>query len=94
MPDTINKSEAEAIKAAEEAYNALSDYEKSLVDKEDKKVLDNAIAALAELNKSTGTTSPSTGENGNMWLWIAILFASGVGAIGVTVFDRKKKYNR
>ena len=38
--------------------------------------------------------SPQTGDNSNLLLWIALLFASGGVAIGTTVVSRKKKYNR
>ena len=38
--------------------------------------------------------SPQTGDNSNLLLWIALLFASGGAAIGTTVVSRKKKYNR
>ena len=55
-----SKDDADAIKAAEDAYNALTDYEKSLVDKDAKEKLDEAKAALAELNKPN---SPTTGDN-------------------------------
>ena len=37
------------------------------------------------------TTSPQTGDNSNMALWIALLFVSGAGVIGTTVYGRKKR---
>ena len=40
------------------------------------------------------TDSPKTGDNSNLALWFALLFASGGAAIGTTVVSRKKKYNR
>ena len=40
------------------------------------------------------TNSPKTGDNSNLALWFALLFVSGVAAIGTTVVSRKKKYNR
>ena len=49
----------------------------------------------SENKPNTGeTTSPQTGDNSNMLLWIALLFISGGAAIGTTVVSRKKKYNR
>ncbi len=72
-------------------YNALTDYEKSLVDAGAKKALDDAKAALAELNKPADSTSPDTGDNSNMMLWIALLFISGGAVITLTVVDRKRK---
>lgn len=72
-------------------WNALSDYEKSLVDEAAKKALTDVKAALAELNKPADTTSPNTGDNSNIWLWVALLFVSGGAVITLTVVDRKKR---
>ena len=91
LPGTITKNDADAVKAADDAYNALSDYEKSLVDKDAKKKLDDAKAALAELNKPTDTDSPQTGDNSHMALWIALLFVSGGAVVTLTVTGRKKR---
>ena len=38
--------------------------------------------------------SPQTGDNSNLALWIALLFISGGAAIGTTIVNRKKKYNK
>ena len=47
---------------------------------------------------TNGTAKPTdslkTGDNSNLALWFALLFVSGVAAIGTTVVSRKKKYNR
>lgn len=91
LPDTIKKDDEAAIKAADDAYNTLSDYEKALVDEAAKKALTDAKAALAELNKPADTDSPQTGDNSNMFLWIALLFISGGAVITLTVVDRKRK---
>ena len=91
LPDTITKDDEAAIKTAEEAYNALTDYEKTLVNEDVKKALDNAVAALAELNKPAESTSPNTGDNSNLWLWFVLIFVSGGAVITLTVYDRKNK---
>ena len=91
LPDPIKKDDEPAIKAADDAYNALSDYEKALVDEAAKKALTDAKAALAELNKPADTDSPQTGDNSNMFLWIALLFISGGAVITLTVVDRKRR---
>ena len=91
LPDTIKKTDADAIKAAEDAYNALSDYEKSLVDKDAKKALDDAKAALEKLNKPTNPNNPQTGDNSNIFLWIALLFISGGAVTVLTVSGKKRK---
>lgn len=44
---------------------------------------------------STGdTVSPQTGDSSNVVLWVSLLFASGAGLLGATVYRRKKKYNQ
>lgn len=42
-------------------------------------------------NKPVNTTSPKTGDNSNMLLWVALLFVSGGAGIFTTVYDRKKR---
>lgn len=91
LPENITKNNEDAIKAADDAYNALSDYEKSLVDDDAKKALTDAKAAFAELNKPADTTSPATGDNSNLWLWVALMFVNGIGIFGITLYDRKRK---
>ena len=90
LPDTVTKDDIEAIKAAENIYNALTDYEKSLVNKDSKTKLDKAIADLAELNKPADTTPPITGDN-SRWLWVALMFISGSAIITFAVYSRKKQ---
>ena len=91
LPETIKKDDEAAIKAADDAYNALTEYEKSLVGEGSKKALDDAKAAFAELNKPADTTSPATGRTNSLWLWAALLFVSGGTVITLTVVDKKKR---
>ena len=45
-----------------------------------------------EPDKNGGdTTNPQTGDNSNVLLWIAILFVSGSGLFGATIYRRKRK---
>ena len=37
------------------------------------------------------TTSPKTGDNSNLLLWAALLFVSGAGVLGTTVYGKKKR---
>ena len=48
----------------------------------------------AEIAKLPGGDSPQTGDNSHMALWIALLFVSGAGVIGTTVYSRKKEQNK
>ena len=92
LPENITESDEAAIKAADDAYNALSDYEKSLVDEDAKKTLDDAKAALAELKEPADPSNPATGDTGNIFLWIALLFISGGAVMILTVVDKKRGY--
>ena len=38
-----------------------------------------------------GKDNPATGDNSHMALWIALLFMSGAGVIGTTVYGKKKR---
>ena len=40
---------------------------------------------------SDSEKSPQTGDNSNLALWFAILFVSGVGVLGTTVYSKKKE---
>lgn len=40
---------------------------------------------------NTDVTSPKTGDNSNLALWFAVLFVSGAGALGTTVYSKRKK---
>lgn len=91
LPDSISKKDEVAIKASDEAYNALSDYEKLLVDKDAKKALDDAKAALAETNKPADTAAPGTGDNSNMLLWTALFSISGGAVVTLAIVDRKRR---
>ena len=83
-----------AVKAVVRGKNIT---EQSEVDKM-AKAIEDAIAALEKKPASTkpGTSdkSPQTGDTSNLALWTALLFISGGAAIGTTVVNRKKKYNR
>ena len=48
----------------------------------------------AEPGKPDNTQSPQTGDSSNAVLWIALLFASGVGLFGAVVYSRKKGYSK
>ena len=37
--------------------------------------------------------SPETGDNSNLFLWAALLFVSGCGIFGATIYGKKKKEN-
>ncbi len=53
---------------------------------------DTTIAA--EYTAIPDNDSPQTGDNSNMALWIALLFISGMGLVGTTLYGRKKRQAR
>ncbi len=91
LPKEITAEDEAAVKDADDAYNALSDSEKSLVNEDVKKVLDDAKAALAEFNKPADSTSSDIWENGRLLLWIALPLVCGIGIIGIVLVVRKRK---
>ncbi len=42
----------------------------------------------------TDTSSPQTGDDSNIALWIAVMFAAGAVLIGTAVYSCKKKYRK
>lgn len=91
LPDKITKADADAIKEANNAYNALSKHEQSILDADTKAKLDNANAALEKLNRTESPAkAPATGDNTPVWLWLSLLFVCA-GALLCTT--GKKKYS-
>ena len=45
----------------------------------------------ADPTEPTKPATPKTGDTGNMMLWIALLFVSGAGVFGATLYSKKKK---
>ena len=50
-------------------------------------------AEPTESSEPTKPATPETGANSNMFLWIALLFVSGAGVAGITIYSRKRKYS-
>lgn len=88
LPDKITKDDTKAIQAAEKAYNNLTEYEQSILDKDLRKKLEHALSELDRLAKADAS-SPLTGEFGNIWLWFALLFVGG-GLFG-TAYRKKRR---
>ena len=52
-----------------------------------------ATGTPTDPTKPENPDSPQTGDNSMMGRWIALLFVSGVGVVGTTIYSRKKKYS-
>ena len=61
-------------------------------DKEGKNITaDTEINAVYTKNPTPAPSSPQTGDNFNLWLWLLLMFASGGTVITLTVVDRKRR---
>ena len=52
-----------------------------------------ATGTPTEPGKPTGPDYPQTGDNSDMFLWIALLYISGGVLTGVMVFDKRKRHS-
>lgn len=53
---------------------------------------DSAVLSVqAKQAANNDTEAPQTGDNSHMALWMALLFVSGAGVIGTTVYGKKKR---
>ena len=50
--------------------------------------------AAVEIPATGETTSPETGDNSNIALWIAVMLAAGTALTGTAVYSRKRRYSR
>ena len=94
LPENIIKGDTDDVDAAKKAYDELSDCEKTLVDPEAKKKLDEAIKAAEEANKPADTNSPQTGDNSNMTLWSTLMFGSLAAMFALLLTKKKKTEDR
>lgn len=96
IPDTVTKDDEAVIKAAKEAYDALSAEEKALLDENMVKKLNAALATLEELKTADGLNgngsngSPETGDSSNALIWVAVLLVSSCAFGCVPYFKRRK----
>lgn len=51
----------------------------------------NTIGDSVDTSEPTDSKSPQTGDNSNLALWFALLFVSGTGVLGISVYLKKKK---
>lgn len=98
LPQTITKADADAVAAAENAYNALPDDVKTLIAEAVKAKLNAAVATIETLNqmvevpekpKDEPTDIPPTGEHSFVWLFAVLALMSG----GAVMFIKQKAHN-
>lgn len=77
LPNDITKGNADAIKTANDIYNTLTEYEKSILDNNFKKKLYSAKTTLERLNLDTSTNSPKTEDIANVTC-VVLLTVSGM----------------
>ncbi len=52
---------------------------------------DTTITAEYTKIADKDTQSPATGDTSNIWLWIAVMFVSGMGVVATTVYGKKRR---
>lgn len=53
----------------------------------------DGISGTATPTTTTNDKSPETGDDSNMFLWLAVLLASGAVVVGTTVYGRRRKHS-
>lgn len=48
----------------------------------------------SDTEKNEATDNPQTGDSGNPSPWVSLLIVSIAGAVGTTIYSRKRKYNK
>ena len=84
----VTTADKAAIKAARAAYDALTAEQKAKISADTLKKLTDAEAALAAAENAT---SPQTGDNIHMGLWIALMMFSLLGIAATLLYGRKKR---
>ncbi len=82
LPTDIKEENFDDVEAADDAYNALTDYEKSILDEAAKNKLKDAKAALEELNKP---------NNNGLWIWIVLIVLICGALLAVIICKKNKK---
>lgn len=50
--------------------------------------------AAVEIPATGDTTSPETGDDSNIALWITVMLAAGAALTGTILYSRKRRYSR
>lgn len=74
-------------------------YEKAAVEIPATGITEDPSEPPTDTNKPSGdqtdnTTSPETGDDSNIALWIAVMLAAGTALTGTVLYSRKKKYSK
>ena len=97
LPSDITLDNADAVRAAQNIYNALTDEEKSLLNSDTVKKLNDALATLAKLqnaaNTNPGGNLTQTGDSSNLTFWLAALLVSGF-VLAAAVYGKKKSVKK
>ena len=83
---TLNADYVATLSAGEHTFGIVSQSGTATT----KFTVNEKVAETTTPTTTDNTTSPKTGDNSNIFLWLALLFVSG-GAVTVTAFSRKKK---
>ena len=55
---------------------------------------DGQTSGEFEILKKSDTITPETGDNSNADIWFALMLVATCGLIGMTIYNRRKKYSK
>lgn len=92
----LEKAKADLEKALEDNGGNYTEEEKKAIQAEIKRMDEaleviNNVEAVGDNNKPVAPNSPTTGDNSNLGLWVALLFVSGMGILIITYYYRKRR---
>lgn len=88
--DELENAKKELEDVLKEHGDHMTDAEKDAVQSK----INTINSLLSQLNKIPSPEFPATGDNSNMWLWIALLFVSCAGLTGMVATSKKRRINR
>lgn len=58
------------------------------------KLVNSLSEELPLINMTEDTAAPPTGDKSNLWMWLVLLFISGIGVSRITLYERKRKMQK
>ena len=87
---TLNADYVAALSAGEHTLGIVSQSGTATA----KITVNEKVAETTTPTTTDNTKSPQTGDNSNIFLWLALLFVSGGAVTVTTIASKKRKYNR
>ena len=92
----LEKAKADLEKALEDNDGNYTEDEKKAILAEIKRIDDaleviSNVEVVKEPDKPASPNLPTTGDNSNLWVWVVLLFVSGMGILIITYYYRKRR---